>query len=635
MLGKALTTAAAGAAGGAAGVYIEDVFSTWLYTGNGSTQTITNGIDLAGEGGLVWIKNRSSAGNHVFTDTSRGANNLVYSNSTSGQVSGTWGVNSFNSTGFSITGSDSFNNSPSGTYASWTFRKAEKFFDVVTYTGTGANRTVTHNLGSAPGCMIIKRTDSTSDWIVYHREMNNVNPASYYAVLNSTAARQSADIFQDLHPTSAHFTLNGWAEINASGGTYVAYLFAHDAGGFGDDGTESVIKCGAMTSYARTVDLGWEPQWVLVRSTASSAWFIIDSMRGWTNGGNDPVLQAHVSNAEYAGGNYGYLTPTGFVLENYYNSDPNVIYIAIRRGPMKTPTDATEVFTVSTPGTGVYTTTTNFPVDSAIVKSKSTVADWYMMSRLTGDSKYLNTNATSAESSIAGAFDIDSNTSFTQNLVVTNPLNYIFRRAPGFFDVAAYAGNSTAGRTVNHSLGVVPELMIVKARSGAVNQNWLVYNKFDTATDYLMLNDTAGAGPSTSVWNDTEPTSSVFTVGLSTFTNANNYNYIAYLFATLPGISKVGSYTGTGTTLDVDCGFAAGARFVLIKRTDSTGDWYVWDSARGITSGNDPYKLLNTNAAEVTSTDYIDPLSSGFQITSSAPAAINASGGTYVFLAIA
>jgi hypothetical protein len=110
---------------------------------------------------------------------------------------------------------------------------------------------------------------------------------------------------------------------------------------------------------------------------------------------------------------------------------------------------------------------------------------------------------------------------------------------------------------------------------------------------------------------------------------------IAYLFATLPGISKVGSYTGTGNAINVDCGFSAGARFILIKRTDSTGDWYVYDSARGIASGNDPYLLLNSSAAEVTNTDYIDPLSSGFTVTSSAPVGMNASGGTYLFLAIA
>lgn len=97
----------------------------------------------------------------------------------------------------------------------------------------------------------------------------------------------------------------------------------------------------------------------------------------------------------------------------------------------------------------------------------------------------------------------------------------------------------------------------------------------------------------------------------------------------------MGIYTGTGTTLSIDCGFTSGARFVMIKRRDTSGDWYVWDTARGIVSGNDPYLLINSTAAEVTSTDYIDPLASGFQITSTAPAAINASGGSFIFLAVA
>ena len=129
------------------------------------------------------------------------------------------------------------------------------------------------------------------------------------------------------------------------------------------------------------------------------------------------------------------------------------------------------------------------------------------------------------------------------------------------------------------------------------------------------------------------------TIGLETAqnndTNASSYTYIAYLFASLDGISKVGSYTGTGSNVNVDCGFTAGSRFILIKRTDSSGDWYVWDTERGIVSGNDPYLLLNSDAAEVTNTDYIDPLNAGFTVTSSAPAALNASGGTYLFLAIA
>jgi hypothetical protein len=111
-------------------------------------------------------------------------------------------------------------------------------------------------------------------------------------------------------------------------------------------------------------------------------------------------------------------------------------------------------------------------------------------------------------------------------------------------------------------------------------------------------------------------------------TNGNNDTYIAYLFATLAGVSKVGSVTHSGTT-NVDCGFSSGAKFVLLKRTDSAGNWFVWDSIRGIVAGNDPYFLLNTNGAPTTSDDYIDPLSSGFTITD------DFTDGTYIFYAIA
>jgi hypothetical protein len=136
--------------------------------------------------------------------------------------------------------------------------------------------------------------------------------------------------------------------------------------------------------------------------------------------------------------------------------------------------------------------------------------------------------------------------------------------------------------------------------------------------------------------DSTSPTSTQITLDSADIdVNASGGTYVAYLFASVTGVSKVGSYTGTGTTQTINCGFTAGARFVMIKRTDSTGDWYVWDTARGIVSGNDPYLLLNDTAAEVTSTDYIDPANSGFEISSTAPAAINANGGTFIFLAIA
>ena len=133
----------------------------------------------------------------------------------------------------------------------------------------------------------------------------------------------------------------------------------------------------------------------------------------------------------------------------------------------------------------------------------------------------------------------------------------------------------------------------------------------------------------------THPTSSVFTVGTDNDVNARSANYVAYLFASVTGVSKVGTYTGNGSSQTINCGFTTGARFVLVKRTDSTGDWVVFDSARGIVSGNDPYLRLNSTAAEVTDKDAVDTDSTGFVVNETSGPNINTNGATYIYLSIA
>ena len=651
-----------GAAGsGGAKTYVEDVFSTWLYTGNGSTQTITNGIDLSVKGGLVWIKSRNIAGsaqvdslipqyNHFLFDTLRTNQNALNTASNFGQDS-TWGALYLNflSTGFNVgNASNIYTNESATTYASWTFRKAEKFFDVCTWSGSGANRTISHNLGSVPGCIIVKRTNTTGDWQVYHRSLANTE----YMVLNSSAAKATgATRWNSTTPTSTVFSLGTDATVNASGGTYVAYLFAHDAGGFGDSGNDNVVSCGSFTtdgSGNATVTLGWEPQWILTkRSSDSGNWILVDSMRGITTGGNDAALRPNTSGAETSVSEYA-LSATGFSLAGG-DSSSTFIYIAIRRGPMKTPTDATKVFYPDAVNTSAgQQRTTGFPVDWQILRNgRDLDVGNFGVTRLTGVSTvdtdqttpFLRTYDTSAQSNseLTRYWD-NSGYKITAASASRNAWFLNFRRAPGFFDVVAYTGDSnTSTTTVAHGLTVQPELMIFKNRSAV--GGWDTYVPSNASNYYLTRLNSTGAQLVGDISKSNASSSTVLKVGwlsgnVSGINDSGN-NYIAYLFASCPGVSKVGNYTGTGTTLNIDCGFTAGARFVLIKRTDSTGDWYVWDTARGIVSGNDPYLLLNSTAAEVTNTDYIDPLSSGFQISSTAPAAINANGGSYIYLSIA
>jgi len=621
--------------------YIEDVFSTFLYTGNGSTQTITNGIDLSTNGGLVWLKYRSgSAGSvyhHVY-DSARGKSgnasfNYLYPNVSDPQGTGAFGPTSFNTTGFSL---NDYLNESTIPYVSWTWRKQSKFFDIQTWTGSGANRTISHALGSVPACIIVKRTDTAADWQVYHRSLANTE----YLVLNSTAAKATgATRWNSTTPTSSVFSLGTDATVNASGGTYVAYIFAHDAGGFGLTGTDNVISCGSFTTDGGgvgSVTFGWEPQWLLMKDTSGAdEWILVDDMRGFgaSPSAASPTLFPNKSNSEGAYGDY-YKTATTFT-SAAFSASHTYIYIAIRRGPMKVPTTGTSVFAPNignnVSGSGLIANA-GFPVDAHFEAYKDTTGRFWF-DRLRGDYNYLSTASTAAETAagqrqfanMSGAF-------FSGTFNFSSAVVYDFRRAPSFFDEVCYTGTGSA-TTFSHNLQAVPELMIVKRRSAAFS--WTVYAASLAATEIMVLNTTAAIQAGSDAWNSTRPTSSVFSVSPgSNSTNASGSTYVAYLFATCAGVSKVGSYTGTATTKQIDCGFTAGARFVLIKRTDDVGDWYVWDTARGIIAGNDPYLLLNSTAAEVTSTDYIDTYSAGFEISSTAPAAINANGGSFIFLAI-
>jgi hypothetical protein len=210
------------------------------------------------------------------------------------------------------------------------------------------------------------------------------------------------------------------------------------------------------------------------------------------------------------------------------------------------------------------------------------------------------------------------------------------KRAKGFLDVVAYTGTGSGSQNVSHSLGVVPEMMWLKVRSD--QDNWSVYHSSLGNTKRLILNSGSSGSSANSIYfNNTTPTDSVFTVG--SISNAA-HTYVAYLFATLAGISKVGSYSGNGINNHViDCGFTAGARFILIKRSNGAGDWFMYDSVRGITStSNDGLLYLNNTQAQVTEAaatgvDAVRPHASGFQLDSDNT--LNHSELDYIFYAIA
>jgi hypothetical protein len=203
------------------------------------------------------------------------------------------------------------------------------------------------------------------------------------------------------------------------------------------------------------------------------------------------------------------------------------------------------------------------------------------------------------------------------------------------FSVVTYTGNGTVGATIGHGLGVTPSMFICKDRSASAT-NWPVYHQSIGNTGGVYLNDTTSVVTSSAFFNNTSPTSTVFSVGNNIANNKSGDAYVAYCFAAIAGYSAFGSYTGNGSSDGpfVYCGFRP--RYVLFKRSDSGAyDWVVLDTSRDPINATYHRLLPDTSGAEDTGVNpVLDFLSNGFKIRTSNNVA-NASGGTYIYAAFA
>lgn len=646
-----------GAAGAASDpTYVDDVFSTALYTGNASSNTVPSGLDFTEGSWLSWIKLRDGSDSHFLSDSTQKTGvcfDSLASDRTYGKQTGeTTGINAVGTSSYSIQGSNAQVNGNTKKYASWNFKAAPGFLDIVTWTGNStAGRQIPHALGSVPGMIMIKRTSSAEDWIVGHR---SIGLGTGRLVLNDNTGNSNGSAttyWNNTAATSSQFTVGSHVAVNGNGDTYVAYIFAHDDASFGTDGDESIIKCGSyagnVTGADLRVDVGFEPQFVLIKSSSTSSdWHILDVIRGAADAGSDQaLLAANRSVDEPSSGIRLFVTNEGFGTNQQTGTNINeagqtYIYMAIRR-PNKPPESATEVFAMDINTTNDPEYVSNFVVDMGLWTAPTLSANRYIASRLT-DRQALKTNSNASTTEFSNKLFDFMNGFGNDTSNDSNYQAYMFKRASGFMDVVPYSGTVTGNsgsQTVSHNLGVTPELMLVKRRSGGAD--WYVYSNALTnpPAKRLELNSTNGESDSANAWGPTSsptaPNANNFTVGYSTNTGwVTAGTFIAYLFATLPGISKVGSYTGNGGTQNIDCGFTNGARFILIKRTDAAADWYVFDTIRGIGSGNDPSFKLNVTTAQNANENIINPLAAGFTLNT-AYTAFNGSGGNYLFLAIA
>ena len=643
---------------------VDGLFSTHLYIGTGSTITNTNNINLSGKGGMTWIKCRNAGVDHSLFDTARTGQYRLETNTNSTQED--QGAVSWTpqTTGFTIGGDGGTQtfNANNDLYVSWTFRKEPKFFDVVTWSGDGSGaRAISHSLGSVPGMYWVKRYDGAEDWRVFHRRGNGgTNDEQYVANLHTNAGFSDSDFFNDTAPTSTQFTVGSGANISSR--NYVAYLFAHNNndGGFGAAG-EDIIKCDEYTgngsSSGNFINVGFEPQFVLIknRDTGTSAdWVTFDNMRGVrsdhsTTSTDDLYLFPNGNNSEGGGVPIDF-NATGFTVFDTSSrtnaNGNNFIYMAVRRGGTETPTAGSDVFAVnafSGDGNDDRIINAGFPVDMVIHTRRGAsgtnnnyVADRLRMGNAPLNLLYTNSNSAEVQNVTDRLQALDHSAGFEVgteedggNQGGSTYVSWMWKRAKGYFDMVSYKGTGST-QNISHNLGVAPEMMWIKKISGA--NNWKTFHTSLGAGYSMELNSTTyGENNGSALWNSTAPTSSVFTVGSAGDVNSSSHTYIAYLFASVTGVSKIGSYTGNGSTQTIDCGF--NPRFILTKKSvNGNGGWLVFDTERGIVSGNDPYILLNTTDAEQTGADTIDLVTNGFTVNDGNT---NSSGDGYIFYAIA
>ena len=626
-----------GLGGASDGDMVDDVFNVNLYTGDGSTtQAKDIGIDLSGEGGLVWVKRRDTSASHCLVDTVRGHAEYMQTN-TQGDVSvDSNSIKAFSSTGYTV-GSSNIVGANGGIYSSWTFRKAPGFFDVVEYTGNGSIRTISHSLGSVPGMIIVKCTTAFQDWNVYHVGTG----ATKYLKLNSTDASVTHNNrWNDTAPTATEFTVSTAPEVNSSGASYVAYLFAHNEALFGTGGNNPIVYCGSYTGNGNAsgqhLDIGFEPQFFIQKNAGAATggtWNMFDYVRGVVSEGPDRYFRA---NTDQTDGSFDTMefTPTGVQIttdhSNWNASGVNYIYLAIRRSDGKVGkayTDPTKVFAMATGNSSstIPNFTSNFPVDMALIKPPQETGHWWMGSRLTQgeENKLSGTDAKSAWS-----YSVFDSMSGWQNYSGHNSSDqsWMWRRYRGGFDFLTYDGTGS-NLTVNHNLGVVPEMIWAKERSNGGTE-WKVYHKDRGATNISRLNNDAAEETSQTIFQSTTPTETQFFVQQSLSTASASF--MSFLFASVSGISKVGSYSGSGSTVTITTGFQP--RYLIIKRTNGTGGWFTVDTTRGWANGSlDKTLYLNSNAAQAND-DSGHPTATGFEIYSG-DATYNSSGNTYIYYA--
>lgn len=640
---------------------ISEAYASNIFSGSGSTQSVVNGINMAA-GGLMIVRPTDNASPTYWFDTVRGPQSYLCSNTSAQAVSSAAGTDlvSFNTDGFTLGTPGSTNvNINTWKTSAICMRAAPKFLCIRQYIGTGSAFDLAHDLTVIPGTVIIKAVDVASDWIVYsYGQFGSAVAIQYHLALNSNADYvNNTTYFGSTPATATTFPIGTSIDLNIPGFRYIVYLFAHDPSSTG--WTASFGSAGYIPLF--------EPQAMLLKKVGYGAsvpaspgtvdvsgdWHLLDSKLGMYAGVSTGSRALRLNSTTASITNDSTVPSLG----SGDTTIPSLAGIALNAGARLGQVIARPSNAVATAGSQVFNsvlatgnatarsiTGVGFSPDLILAIPRTGTA-----ARMIALSDYGPFNTTTINNGAATSadwvqdaqsitsYDADGFSLGTSTKMNTSAQTYVFecfKRRREVCDIVT--ASSIAGlMRINHDLGVVPEL-IIAIDSWVFSK--IVYFAALGITKRLIFGSGSTAnsatGAITNCWGTTAPTATDF--GVNAFQESISGSgasrlLIFALFATKAGISKIGHFTGNGTSQSIDCGFTTPPRFILIKGSNSVQTWFLMDNARGIpTSGNVTYSTLQNNAEA--SAAMLNATSTGFTVTGTT---LNVNAAPYDFLAIA
>ena len=622
-------------------------FNTVLYPGNSGTNPRT---DVGFAPDLVWIKERTGTSSHYLTDSVRGTNSQIYSNSDAAQTTYSSNITSFDTNGFTL-GSATDTNDSSETYVAWNWKAGgddvqnndgtiqganclvsanqDAGFSIVKYTGNAGNGSIGHGLNNPVELVLIKKTSASESWIVWYEGAGTTN----FLELNGATATQTGAGWGGVPTSSIVHLQNGGAGRSNAAANYIAYCF-HSVDGMSRVG--SYVGTGAT---GNSIVTGFRPDFLMVKNaTGGNSWVIFDNKRNPSNPKED-VLFPNGADAEYTFSNAGVnFLSNGFSLISNSgetnSSGQTYIFLAIAEENVQPePVLANSFNTVTYTGNNSTNPITNvgFMPDLIWFKNRQAGNSNVLVDSVRGRSKVIFSDVTTAEGTSDSdkdlvSFDTDGFTlgavqranSFNKVDSANNIVAWCWKASndstinqdgsitsivsanpAAGFSIVKYTGNFTAS-TVGHGLNSAPEMVIVKNRDSGTNW-WVWHTGLGDGTKYLKLNGADAVNTASSIWNSTVPTSTVFSVANDGGSNGSANDIIAYCFHSVDGYSKIGSYTGNGTNQTIDVGFTP--QFVMIKNTTQTSayaSWAMFDNQRLVSYDDTNPLYANLSAAEGT-----------------------------------